>query len=164
MMTDSMTSLFLCLKLILGYIQKLLKKLAIRVPNISIEMFFSKLYSVKSFGGKLGAASSPPAPPSNSDDDADDVVVAATVVPDVRVEELLLVIVVAAANIEDADDAVNVDEVAATVLLALLVICFDCDGGRLLANTGDDSISLTKFEGKTPILFFKRPRHQPSST
>lgn len=67
--------------------------------------------------------------------------------------------------IDDDDDAVTVDdEAVATVLLALLVVCFDVDGGRLLANTGDDSISLTKFEGKTPILFFKRPRHQPSST
>lgn len=36
--------------------------------------------------------------------------------------------------------------------------------GRLLAKIGDGSMTVTKFDGNTPILFFKRPRHQPSST
>lgn len=79
---------------------------------------------------------------------------------------------VAAADAADVTDADIVDEVAAVVLLALFVanaaavvaVAAVCDGGLLLAKTGDDSMSLTKFEGKTPILFFKRPRHQPSST
>lgn len=37
-------------------------------------------------------------------------------------------------------------------------------GGRLEAKTGDGSICCTKFDGKTPTLLRRRPRHQPSST
>ena len=75
---------------------------------------------------------------------------------------------IAAADAAAVADPDIVDDVAAVVILALFVatvaVAVVCDGGLLLAKTGDDSMSLTKFEGKTPILFFKRPRHQPSST
>lgn len=66
------------------------------------------------------------------------------------------------------DDAAAVftidDDEANTVPLRAVAVGLAIDGGRLLANTGDGSMTLTKFEGKTPILLLRRPRHQPSST
>lgn len=63
-----------------------------------------------------------------------------------------------------ADAAVTNDDEATLPLFVDAVFVFATEGGRLLANTGEGSMTLTKFEGKTPILLCRRPRHQPSST
>lgn len=66
---------------------------------------------------------------------------------------------------DDVDAAVfTIDDEANTVPLRTVAVVLAIDGGRLLANTGDGSMTFTKFEGKTPILLLRRPRHQPSST
>lgn len=54
--------------------------------------------------------------------------------------------------------------VVVTADFAIDVAAVGPAAGRLLAKIGDGSITVTKFDGNTPTLLFKRPRHQPSST
>lgn len=60
--------------------------------------------------------------------------------------------VAADATLDAAVCVFNIDVEPSTVPLPApaVVVVFAKDGGRLLANTGDGSMTLTKFEGKTP--------------
>lgn len=77
------------------------------------------------------------------------VVVAVAAVPVVADVVLLLLLVAKFTALAVRDDVVTVAPIV---------------GGRLEAKIGDGSICCTKFDGKTPTLLRRRPRHQPSST
>lgn len=93
------------------------------------------------------------------------VTAAAAAVPLLLVD--CFVVVVAVAAVPVVADVVLLLLLAKFTALAVrddVVTVAPIVGGRLEAKIGDGSICCTKFDGKTPTLLRRRPRHQPSST